>query len=63
MMCFSLFGFTTVGFMCYLLIIIPLLYHFQIEAGLVPITVLVTHLIAKRVLHYLFYRMSLCSFL
>lgn len=48
MMCFSLFGFTTVGFMCYLLIIIPLLYHFQIEAGLVPITVLVTHLIAKK---------------
>lgn len=47
MICFSLFGYTTLALALYLVVTIPLLYRFGIEAGLVPITVLVTHLIAE----------------
>ncbi|GFE45554.1 aromatic acid exporter family protein [Streptococcus canis] len=48
MLCFSFLGYTTVAFAAYLVLTIPLLYRFGIEAGLVPITVLVTHLIAEK---------------
>lgn len=47
-MLFKVIGFNLVAFSLYLVATIPVLYHFKIEAGLVPITVLVTHLITEQ---------------
>ncbi|MGT2934721.1 aromatic acid exporter family protein [Streptococcus castoreus] len=46
--CFGILGFTTLAFTCYLIVTIPLLYQLKIETGLVPITVLVSHLFSEK---------------
>lgn len=45
---FALFGFGLLSLGLYLALTIPLLYQLKIEAGLVPITVLVTHLMSEQ---------------
>ncbi|MGT2887281.1 aromatic acid exporter family protein [Streptococcus didelphis] len=48
---FLVFGFGLFAFTLYLVITIPLLYYLKIESGLVPITVLVSHLLTLKSLN------------
>ncbi|EHI69824.1 aromatic acid exporter family protein [Streptococcus ictaluri] len=45
---FYTMGFSIIALALYLLVTIPLLYRWHLESGLVPITVLVTHLLAEK---------------
>ncbi len=45
---FSLFGFSLLSLSLYLILYVPLAYLWQLEAGIAPSTVLVTHLLMER---------------
>lgn len=45
---FSILGYDILAFSIYLMLTIPLLYWKNLESGLVPITVLVTHLMLEK---------------
>lgn len=49
---FFFLGYGLIAFALYLVLAVPLLYYFKIESGLVPITVLVTHLMTSQSLAF-----------
>ncbi|EGJ26533.1 aromatic acid exporter family protein [Streptococcus porcinus] len=49
---FTVFGFSMLAFTVYLSFSIPILYLLKLESGLVPITVLVTHLLVFKSLNF-----------